>query len=185
MSKGPMLLVRFFTRTSDLVNTVAEWSLGILGFSMAAVIGLQVFFRYALNDSLFWSEELGRLILVWLTFLGASVAYKRGAHIGVDALVNALPPAGKRIASIAATCTGLFLFSILAWKGFEFLGFIKFQQTTSLGVSKQVPFLMVPVGGAVMLLHGIAFLAKDIFAWEEPAPSCSMPLEDDEEDESS
>ncbi|TVM19253.1 TRAP transporter small permease [Oceanidesulfovibrio indonesiensis] len=178
-----MRIVRILTRISDFVNTAAEWALGLLGFSMAAVIGLQVFFRYALNDSLFWSEELGRLILVWLTFLGASVAYKRGAHIGVDALVNALPSAGRRLASIAATCVGLFLFSILAWKGFEFLDFIKFQQTTSLGVSKRVPFLMVPVGGAIMLLHGIAFLARDVFAWEDPAQACTVIQEGEASDE--
>ncbi|TVM31848.1 TRAP transporter small permease [Oceanidesulfovibrio marinus] len=177
-----MLVVRIIFRFSDAVNTVAEWALGLLGFSMAAVIGMQVFFRYALNDSLFWSEELGRLILVWLTFLGASVAYKRGAHIGVDALFNALPSSGKRLASIGATCAGLFLFTILAWKGFEFLDFIKFQQTTSLGVTKQVPFVMVPVGGALMLIHGIAFLVRDIFDWQEPDTSCPAPSQADDTD---
>ena len=40
---------------------------------------LQVFFRYVLNASLSWSEELTRLLFVWLTFLGFGLAAQRGA----------------------------------------------------------------------------------------------------------
>ena len=67
-------------RFSRRTNTVIEQSLLGLGILMIGVVAAQVFFRYVLNHSLFWSEELARYILVWLTFLGASVAYRRGVH---------------------------------------------------------------------------------------------------------
>jgi hypothetical protein len=79
-------LDRFSRRT----NAVVEQSLLGLGILMIGVVAAQVFFRYVLNHSLFWSEELARYILVWLTFLGASVAYRRGVHPRIDLFVSRL-----------------------------------------------------------------------------------------------
>jgi len=67
----------------------------VLGLS---VMGLMVFanvvLRYAFNSGIAVTEELCRFIFVWLTFVGAVVAMFEGLHLGVDAVVNALP---KRI----------------------------------------------------------------------------------------
>jgi TRAP-type C4-dicarboxylate transport system permease small subunit len=130
--------------------------------AMALVIAMQVFFRYGLNESLFWSEELGRMLLVWLTFLGASVAYKRGAHIGADFLVARLPAGPARAVRLAVLAVSLFFFAVTAFYGFEFALFIAGQETTTLGVSRFVPFCMVPLGGCLMFLHGLSFLVREI-----------------------
>ena len=45
-------------RISRSVNHWVEYVLFGLGFAMSVVVAVQVFFRYALNHSLFWSEEL-------------------------------------------------------------------------------------------------------------------------------
>ena len=58
---------------------------------MSVTIILQVIFRYVVKGSLPWSEELARYFMVWVTFLGASIGVKRGAHVGVEALVMILP----------------------------------------------------------------------------------------------
>ena len=64
----------------------------VLGLS---VMGLMVFanvvLRYAFNSGIAVTEELCRFIFVWLTFVGAVVAMFEGLHLGVDAVVNALP----------------------------------------------------------------------------------------------
>lgn len=148
-------------RLSLWANRLAEWTLAVVAMTMVSVIGLQVFFRYGLNNSLFWSEELGRLLLVWLTFLGASVAYRRGAHVGVDIFVARLSPGKQRVARVLVLLVSLFFFGFIAIYGFKFLHFVRFQSTTSLGVSKQVPFLMAPISGALASLHALAFLAGE------------------------
>ena len=44
----------------------------------------QVFTRYALNDPLFWTEEMVRYTTVWLTFVGAAAASLYGDHMDMN-----------------------------------------------------------------------------------------------------
>lgn len=155
------MIERVVTALSDMVNRAAEWALCGVGMGMALVIAMQVFFRYALNESLFWSEELGRMLLVWLTFLGASVAYKRGAHVGVDVVAARLTGMAARVVRVSMLLVSLFFFGVMAVWGYKFFVFIESQQTTTLGFSKQTPFAMVPVGGLIMCLHAAAFLVRE------------------------
>ena len=150
------------TRLSLGLNAACEILLALCGAGMALIIGLQVFFRYALNDSLFWSEELGRMLLVWLTFCGAAVAYRRGAHIGVDTLVQRLPPAGQRVAAVLAQSVSLVFFIAMAIGGWKFMGLLGFQTMPALGLSKQVPFVMVPAGFTLLAVHALAMLLDEL-----------------------
>ena len=73
------------------LNNIEEFIIVPLVAVMIAVVILQVIFRFILKGSLSWSEELARYLMVWVTFVGASIGVKRGAHIGVEALVIVLP----------------------------------------------------------------------------------------------
>lgn len=64
---------------------------GIVLLAIFVMIIFQVFTRYVLNMPLSWSEELARLMVVWLTFLGAGFVASRNAHIAVDLLAVYLP----------------------------------------------------------------------------------------------
>src|SRR5215475_3688023 len=64
---------------------------------MVVLVFGNVFLRYGFNSGITVSEELSRWLLVWLTFLGAIVALRQHAHLGVDTLVRLLPQAGRRI----------------------------------------------------------------------------------------
>src|SRR3954471_18212986 len=64
---------------------------------MVVLVFGNVFLRYVFNSGITMSEELSRWLMVWLTFLGAIVALREHAHLGVDTLVRILPPVGKRI----------------------------------------------------------------------------------------
>ena len=159
-------LYRLLLSASDRVNRLVEWSLFGIGASMAFLISLQVFFRYVLNHSLFWSEELGRMFLVWLTFLGATVAYKRKAHVGIDFLVIRMPFEIQRWLHVIVLAGSLFFFWIMAYYGYHFFDFIRLQTTAALGFSKQIPFVMVPVSGCILILHALVFLLE-IFSGKE------------------
>jgi TRAP-type C4-dicarboxylate transport system permease small subunit len=64
---------------------------------MVVLVFGNVVLRYGFNLGITVSEELSRLLFVWLTFLGAIVAMREHGHLGVDILVRRLPALGKKI----------------------------------------------------------------------------------------
>jgi len=64
---------------------------------MAILVFGNVVLRYGFDSGIAVSEELSRLLFVWLIFLGAILASVQRAHIGFDALVERLPLAGRKV----------------------------------------------------------------------------------------
>jgi len=84
---------------------------GVIALCLAVMVVLvfgNVVLRYGFNSGITVSEELSRWLLVWLTFLGAIIAVREHAHLGVDTLVRMLPAAGKRICFIVNYCLMLY-----------------------------------------------------------------------------
>lgn len=131
-----------------------------MGMAMALVVAVQVFSRYALNYSLFWSEELARFLLIWLSFLGATVAYFHGAHPGVDSLVRRLPARMKTAALLLSYLAGAALFGVMVVSGAQFAWFVRLQIFPALGISKWVIMAVVPVSGAIFLVHCLAGVCR-------------------------
>lgn len=145
-------------RLSSSVNQAVEYLLFVLGFSMALVVALQVFFRYVLNNSLFWSEELARFLLVWLTFLGASAAYRRGVHPGIDVFFSRMPTVMQRISMILVHLSSLFLFGVMIFFGCRFAWFVRSQISPALHMPKWIIMSIIPASGTLLAIHGLVFL---------------------------
>lgn len=139
-------------------NRITEHSLLLLGCAMSAIVIAQVFCRYILNHSLFWSEELARYILVWLTFLGCCVAYYRGMHPGITFLYRRMPERFRKISRIVILVISLFFFWIMIWYGSQFAFFVRAQTTPALSLPKWIIFSIIPISGAILTLHAIAML---------------------------
>jgi TRAP-type C4-dicarboxylate transport system permease small subunit len=154
--------VAFLDLLSDGINRWVERLLVLLGTTMAAVVAAQVFFRYGLNRSLFWSEELARYQLVWLSFLGATVAYRRQANPSIDALYRRLPPGAQQGVAIVAHLCALGLFGIMVVYGSQFAHFVRTQISPALHLPKWLPHAVIPLSGSILLVHALAFLLHEI-----------------------
>lgn len=89
---------------------------------MAVLVFGNVVLRYAFDSGIAVSEELSRLLFVWLIFLGAILASVQRAHIGFDALVERLPLKGRK--ALVVFTGGLMLwacgmFLVGGWKQTE------------------------------------------------------------------
>lgn len=82
-----------------LFNTLIVLFLAVM---LILVFG-NVVLRYGFNSGITISEEVSRILFVWLTFLGAVVAMKEHAHLGVDSLTKRLPPLGKKICVVVTS----------------------------------------------------------------------------------
>ena len=76
---------------------------------MVILVFGNVVLRYAFNLGITMSEELSRFLFVWLTFLGAIVAFREHGHLGVDMVVSRLSPAGKKACLIVSQVLMLFV----------------------------------------------------------------------------
>lgn len=160
---------RSTSRLLVLVVVLSDWADGAvkggictLGAAMALLIGYQVFSRYVLNHSLFWAEEVGRMCLVWITFLGATAAYRRHHHVGIDVLVRRLPERFQIAAGLMAWWASMLLFSVMVVYGARFVGFVANQKSAALGLPMALPYSVIPLSGAVFVLHGIRHLMEQL-----------------------
>ena len=86
----------------DLYCRAIKFTIALCLAVMVVLVFGNVVLRYVFNSGITVSEELSRWLMVWLTFLGAIVALREHSHLGVDTLVRALPPLGKRICFVAS-----------------------------------------------------------------------------------
>lgn len=82
-------------RLERWVTRALEWVIVACLAAMAVLVFGNVVLRYAFDTGLAVSEELSRLLFVWLIFLGAILASRQHAHLGFDSLVARMP-AGMR-----------------------------------------------------------------------------------------
>ncbi len=151
-------------RMSDILNRATEVILIIVVSGMAVVVLLQVIFRYILNFPLFWTEELARYCLVWSSLLGSAVAVKRGQHIAVTIFLEPLPPVLRRGLTMIALISVAAILLIILWGGIQLVTITRAQISPALRISMSVPYLAVPAGAALMLLHTMAGIFETLTA---------------------
>lgn len=80
---------------------------------MTLVILYQVFMRYVLNDPPTWSEEMSRFMMVWMTFLVAPIAYRRGMNVAIETLSRFL--VGRPRAALQLLLNALILYFMIEY----------------------------------------------------------------------
>jgi len=158
-------LGNWFKSLSDRINRLVEIVVILLGMFMTCVMGSQVIARYVFNHSLFWSEEVGRIVLVWLTFLGATIAYKKKLHIGIDFLIRRLPSSARRICFVITWLTSLCFFVAFVVLGIKFLFFTSMLKTAALGIPGHFTYSVIPVSGLIFIIHNIDLLREGLSKW--------------------
>jgi len=73
-----------------LADRALHWSIAMLVVAQAAVVGLQVVGRHLLHQPIPWTEEIARLLLVWLMCVGGVAALRHAQHPRVTALIRLL-----------------------------------------------------------------------------------------------
>jgi TRAP-type C4-dicarboxylate transport system permease small subunit len=134
---------------------------------MVANITLAVFFRYVLQNSLFWTEELSRYLMVWAGMMGAALALKDNNHIGITFVVDHLPAAAKFVARLLARLIiGAFL-AILFVESLKYLATLSIQSSAALGLPMVYPYLSVTVGAALMSIENLALIVRFLMGAED------------------
>ncbi|MFO7887281.1 MAG: TRAP transporter small permease [Eubacteriales bacterium] len=128
----------------------------VLSLSIMVVINFgNVVSRYILHKSWSFSEEIMVYLFVYSTFIGASVAFKRGSHLGVTWLSEKLPEKGRKILLVFSAITTLALMIILLKFGVQMVrNQIMYNQTTpALGMPEWISGISMPIGAVLIGLR--------------------------------
>lgn len=155
-------MLGYLNTICSALNRCLEYLLSGLGLSMALLVAVQVFCRYALNSSLFWSEELARYMLVWLSFFGATVAYYRNLHPGVDVLTVRLSADGQRYMRLLVHAVSMALALVMIISGSRFAWFVRMQISPALSIPKWIILTVIPLSGAILLLYALLFFLQTL-----------------------
>ena len=102
-----------------VIDKVVEVVLALVLAFTAAVVAVAVFYRYGLNDSLTWTEEITSKMLSCMTFLGGYACFRHGSHLSIDLVPSIVPPAGRKFLKVAGDLIMLAYFLVMAWTSFR------------------------------------------------------------------
>lgn len=142
-------------------HTVEDWI--CLGFFwlMAALVFLQFFTRYVLNDSFAWTEELAVYCLMPVVFIGASMCVRRMRHIHVNLLYRYLPAPAGRALSTAVDLAALAFYGYGAWLVARYALMVDNEPMTTIGWNKSHVYWLCFAGFALMALRALQVLAEN------------------------
>jgi TRAP-type C4-dicarboxylate transport system permease small subunit len=89
-----------YIRLMDRLYLACIWVAGAAIVMMSLIIPWGVFTRYLLGTGSQWPEPIAILLMMVFTFIGAAASYRAGAHIAVEMITMALPPALKKVCAL-------------------------------------------------------------------------------------
>lgn len=168
MAGDPTTMTARAVRLSDRVLAATASTAAAV---MVAVVIAEVVARYLLNTSIFFANELSRLMFVWVIFLGLPLALSRGRHVGIRLVEAALPPRVARQVFRATCLLAAVLMAVVMVKSSQLLVFNWMQRLQTLPFTASAFFFPVPVGSAFCILYLLimARTAETVLVHDEDA----------------
>ena len=124
------------------------------------ILASSVLFRYVLRSPLVWSDELATILLLWLAMLGAVIAYRRGEHIRMTALVRRVSPkAAEVLDAISSVVVSIFVIELIP-ASFKFFQQEQIDVTPALSIPRSYVVLAIMVGLLLILILALLRLSE-------------------------
>lgn len=164
-------------KINHVLDQIEETSIAACLGLMTLVTFANVVARYLFNTNILWALEVTLYLFAWLVLMGVSYGVKKHVHIGVDVVINLMPPLGRKIAALLSI-TACLAFSIMlligswdywypfaterAWletediplpELFQFLSTLFNDGERYENVPRFIPYLALPLGMALLTLR--------------------------------
>ena len=132
-----------------------DWLAFAVFWALAAIVFLQFFTRYVLNDSVAWTEEIARYLLICCTFVGAAIAARKNSHIFVEFFYVYLGPS---FAFALSTLVDLFVIAFYAlsvWLSWRVTMIMQYQPMVVIEMPLSIVYAVVTIGFVLMTARAI------------------------------
>src|SRR5215211_7072393 len=116
--------------------------------------------RYVFHKPIIWSDELAAILFLWLAMLGSVIAFQRGEHMRMTAIVGMLQPRARAFLDVIAVAAALAFLVLVMHPAYEFAADEVFVTTPALEIANSWRAAALPVGIALMLLVALLRLAS-------------------------
>jgi C4-dicarboxylate transporter DctQ subunit len=164
-----------FEALNNLIDRLEKVAMVAFMSITTIITTFQVVYRYGFNSSLSWAEEVVIYSIVCMSFVGASMGVRHGAHISVDVLNAFAPPAVNRWLHILTAVLGIFFALMLAYLGFRLFSLTLERGMLSPAMRMPMAWVYFPIGlSGVLLIIRYCWLIREV--WRNPPVSMAEQL---------
>lgn len=148
------------TSIFDRLEDFGDWLGKLTIFVVIVLTGILVitvltgvFFRYVIRDSLSWTEELARYLMIWAALLAVSVGIKDKEHVGIQLLIKQFPPIITKLITFVVYLITIVFLAVLTIKGYQVADRAQNQVSLALNISMYWPLMSIPVSAVLAIIQ--------------------------------
>lgn len=151
------------------IDRSVEYLLFLYFLAFTLIGGLQVFNRFVLGLPLSWSEEFQKFGHIWMVMLAIPVAYRRGAHLGMDMLLHLLPQRAQRVMGLVTEVLWFILAVAIGRYTLVIMDVARNQDSPGLGIPMNYVYSGLVIGSVYLAFVALRRFAT-YFGWQDPPP---------------
>ncbi|MEJ2765278.1 TRAP transporter small permease [Photobacterium sp. MCCC 1A19761] len=136
-----------------LISNIEEIITVPLMILLLVVLTWQIVTRWLFNDPSLWSEELARVLFMYMSLIGCAIAIKRNSHVNITYFSDKLPEKLRLILALTLEVAVLISIFAIIYLGYQHVQRNAFFELITLGVSSQWMNYSLPLGGLFMVFR--------------------------------
>ncbi len=146
-------------KISDTINKIVSYVGMVIFIVLIIACVAQVFFRFVLNHSLSWTEELARFMFIWMHLLGASLLIQGRGHATVTVILDLLHGTVRKIVDVLIELVIFFDGTVMLYAGTVLSWSSRANKSTALSVPMWMINSSVAVGGLLLMIQALVAIA--------------------------
>ena len=164
---------RWAARISQIFARLVEIPAALLVVAEIIVLLAGILARYVFHKPIVWSDELAGILFLWLAMLGSVIAFQRGEHMRMTAIVGMLKPRARAFLDVVAVAAALAFLLLVMHPAYEFAADEVYVTTPALEIANSWRAAALPVGIGLMLLVALLRLAS-VADWRHVAGALAL-----------
>lgn len=136
-----------------ILNNIEEIITVPLMAMLLVVLTWQIGTRWLLNDPSLWSEELARVLFMYMSLIGCAIAIKTGSHVNITFFSDKLPEKTRLFLVLSLELAVLVSIFAIIYLGYQHVQRTAFFELITLGISSKWMNYSLPLGGLFMVIR--------------------------------
>jgi tripartite ATP-independent transporter DctM subunit len=150
----------WIVKANAVLGHVVAVPAALLVLAEIAVLSAGIVARYVFRSPIVWSDELAGILFLWLAMFGSVIAFQRGEHMRMTAIVGILSVEVRTFLDVVAAAASLAFLALIVWPAYEFAADEAFVTTPALEIVNSWRAAALPIGLGLMLIAAVLRLIR-------------------------